>query len=236
MPSATFVDVEVEKVGRVYGRRRALHDVSFRLGAGEAAALLGPNGAGKSTLLSILSTQSEPSSGTVRFGGRPTSPEARAGIGVVAHESLCYGDLTGRENLRFFARLYGVASPNQRADEMLGRLGLDADAADRACRTYSRGMMQRLSVARALIHRPHLVLLDEPFTGLDRDGVAALGRLLVEERERGAILLIVTHDLPAVSEVCQRALVLHRGRLVYNAPLAGRALSDVYQEALPAAG
>jgi len=230
-----FPDVEVDKVGRVYGRKRALHDVSFRLTAGESAALLGPNGAGKSTLLSILSAQSEPSSGHIRFGGQPTSDATRAGIGVVAHESLCYGDLSGRENLRFFARLYGVPSPNARADDMLTRLGLDPEAADRPSRTYSRGMMQRLSVARALIHRPGLVLLDEPFTGLDRDGVAALARLLVEERERGAMLLVVTHDLPAVREVCQRALVLHRGRLVHDEPLAGRTLADVYQAALPAA-
>jgi heme exporter protein A len=194
-------------------------------------ALLGPNGAGKSTLVGILATLIPPSTGTVTYGGRQPDDDTRRAIGVIAHESLCYGDLTGRENVRFFARLYGLDRAAERADEMLERVGLSTEASDRAARTYSRGMLQRLALARALVHRPRLLLADEPFTGLDRAGVELLGKLLAEERARGAIVLAVTHDFEAVAGVADRVVVLARGRIAHDAPApaTGAGLADVYR-------
>jgi heme exporter protein A len=167
--------------------------------------------------VSILATLVTPSSGEVRYGELGDAQLRRA-IGVIAHESLCYGDLSGRENLRFFARLYGVAGAATRADEWLVRVGLSEEAAERPARTYSRGMLQRLAVARALVHEPRLLLADEPFTGLDRSGVELLGGLLAEERARGAIVVVVTHDFDAVAELVDRVVVLGRGRVTHDGP------------------
>jgi len=235
----TFDTVDARGLTKVYGRQRALAGVDLTLRAGEATALLGPNGAGKSTLVGILSTMVSPTAGTVRYGGaEPTSTatrdddELRRAIGVIAHESLCYGDLTGRENLIFFARLYGVADAPHAADALLTRVGL-ADAAGRAARTYSRGMLQRLAVARAIVHQPKLLLADEPFTGLDRDGVALLSEILREERARGCILVVVTHDFDAVSSLVDHVVVLARGRVAEDrARRSDEKLADIYRAAV----
>jgi heme exporter protein A len=234
----TIDKVEARGLTKVYGRQRALAGVDLTLRAGEAVALLGPNGAGKSTLVGILSTLLPPSGGEVRYGGRPAhdDDELRGAIGVIAHESLCYGDLTGRENLVFFARLYGVADPAGRADELLRRVGLAGDAERRPARTYSRGMVQRLAVARALVHRPQLLLCDEPFTGLDRAGVELLGALLAEERGRGTILVVVTHDFDAVATLIDRVVVIARGKITRDEPAprarTTAALADLYRAAV----
>jgi heme exporter protein A len=233
---SSFDVVEARGLAKVYGRQRALAGVDVTLRAGEATALLGPNGAGKSTLVGILATLVHPSAGEVRYGGALAGDdELRGAIGVIAHESLCYGDLSGRENLVFFARLYGVADARARADELLTRVGL-GDAAHRAARTYSRGMLQRLAVARALVHQPRLLLADEPFTGLDRAGVALLSDLLAAERARGCILVVVTHDFDAVAALVDRVVVLARGRKAHDAaapsPRTTAALADVYRTAV----
>jgi heme exporter protein A len=232
----SFDVVEARRVARVYGRQRALAGVDLTLKRGEATALLGPNGAGKSTLVGILSGLVTPSSGTVSYGGAEQSDEVRASIGVIAHESLCYGDLTARENLRFFAKLYGVADADGTAARMIERVGLSDEAASRPARTYSRGMLQRLAVGRALIHQPRLLLADEPFTGLDRSGVALLAALLAEERARGAILLVVTHDFAAVSAVIDRVVVLTRGKITADEAVpparTAASLEAVYKQAV----
>jgi heme exporter protein A len=231
--------IDAVGVAKVYGRQRALggasRGIDLTLAPGEAVALLGPNGAGKSTLLAILATLVAPSSGEVRYDGRAADEQVRRAIGVVAHESLCYGDLSGRENIEFFARLYGVAAPAARARALLERMGLAAEAAERPARTYSRGMLQRLALARALVHAPSLLLLDEPFTGLDRSGAEFLTTLLAEERTRGALLLVVTHDFEAVAPLADRVLVLHRGKIAHDAPVpaarTSAALAEVYRAA-----
>jgi heme exporter protein A len=224
----------------VYGRTRALGGVDLTLRAGEATALLGPNGAGKSTLVGILATLVAPSSGGVRYGELDHGDDdLRATIGVIAHESLCYGDLTGRENLTFWSRLYAVPDARARVEALLERVGL-ADAAARPARTYSRGMLQRLAVARALVHRPQLLLADEPFTGLDRAGVELLAALLKEERARGCILCVVTHDFDAVAALVDRVVVLARGRVAFDAPAPSphstAALADIYRRAVAPLG
>jgi heme exporter protein A len=229
--------VAAKGVSRVYGRQRALARTDVALAPGESAALLGPNGAGKSTLCGILSTLLRPSTGEVRFGGEPAAPRHRATIGLCAHESLCYGDLSGRENLVFFSKLYAVADAPARIEELLTRVSL-TDAADRPARTYSRGMIQRLSLARALLHRPRFLLLDEPFTGLDRAGVEMLGTVLRDERARGTVLLVVTHDLDAVAGLVDRALILVRGHLVHDGPVPreGGGLREIYRKFVDGGG
>jgi heme exporter protein A len=234
-PASLDMNIEARKLTKVYGRQRALNGVDLTLQAGQVTALLGPNGAGKSTLVSILATLVTPTSGDVRYGGRELDDDLRGTIGVIAHESLCYGDLSGRENLEFFARLYNVADAKQRAGEMLARVGL-TQAAGRAARTYSRGMLQRLAVGRALIHKPRLLLADEPFTGLDRGGVELLGQLLDEERAAGALVVVVTHDFDAVAHLVDRVVVLDRGKIAHDAPApsprqAG-SLAEIYRAAL----
>jgi heme exporter protein A len=228
----SFDAVEARGLTKVYGRQRALAGVDLTLRAGEATALLGPNGAGKSTLVGILATMVTPTAGTVRYGDVDTADDDLRGmIGVIAHESHCYGDLTGRENLVFFARLYGVADAPRVADALLERVGL-AGAAGRAARTYSRGMLQRLAVARAIVHKPRLLLADEPFTGLDRAGVELLAHILREERARGCILVVVTHDFDAVSPIIDRVVVLARGRVAHDASRTNEPLADIYRGAV----
>jgi heme exporter protein A len=213
--AAAFDRVEARSVSKVYGRERALGPTDFRMDAGEALALVGPNGAGKSTLLGILSTLVLPTTGDVRFSGERASARHRGAIGLIAHDALCYGDLSGRENLAFFSRLYALPDA-RRPDELLERVGL-THAADRPARTYSRGMLQRLSIARALLHRPRFMLLDEPFTGLDREGIAMLVEVLGAERRAGTMLCLVSHDLEPLPGLVDRVLVLRRGRLVSDA-------------------
>jgi ABC-type multidrug transport system ATPase subunit len=210
----------VSKLSKRYGYSRALAGVDLTLRAGSLCALLGPNGAGKSTLLGILSTLVRPNTGTVAYhvGDERVEPgeDLRAMIGVLAHESFIYGDLTGIENLLFYARLYQVADPRARADALLQEVGLEQDAAARNARTYSRGMLQRLALARALLHDPRILLLDEPFTGLDRAGAAALARTLARVRQDGKISIVVTHDLESIAGVTDHVVVLRRGKVAHE--------------------
>jgi heme exporter protein A len=214
--------VTVAKVTKRYGHERALGGVDLELGRGRLCALLGPNGAGKSTLLGVLSTLVRPTAGVVEYHDgatvREPDDELRREIGVLAHASLCYGELTAVENLHFFGGLYGLAGAalDARATELLDQVGLDAAARARAARTYSRGMLQRLALARALLARPSLLLLDEPFTGLDRGGAEALAGALARAKAAGAILLVVTHDLEAIAGVTDHVVVLRRGKIAHE--------------------
>jgi heme exporter protein A len=211
--------VQIAKVAKRFGGERALAGVSLELTARSMCALLGHNGAGKTTLLGILSTLVRPSAGSVayRAGGAAIEGEAvRRQIGMLAHASLCYGELTARENLALFAGLYDVDGSAAAVDVVLDRVGLEPRARDRAARTYSRGMVQRLALARALLTKPSLLLLDEPFTGLDRGGAIALGAELAALRDTGAIVVVVTHDLEAIAGRADHVAILRRGALVFE--------------------
>jgi heme exporter protein A len=208
--SVTFADVT-----RTFGRRRALNRVSLRLNAGEIVALLGPNGAGKSTLLGIAATLLEPSSGTVHYdthAARSAGDALRRGIGLLGHDLFVYPELTPAENLTFFAGLYALPDVAARVDAALERGGILARRDD-PVHSLSRGMRQRLALERALLHDPRLVLLDEPFTGLDDASTAALQARLVTLRAAGRIVVVATHDLETIEPVLDRALVLWNGRL-----------------------
>jgi heme exporter protein A len=195
-----------------------LAEVSTELESSRVTLIMGPNGAGKSTLLSILATLSRPTSGEVRYGEqdhRVAEHQLRHRIGLVAHNPMLYAELTGRENLRFFAALYGIEGSADRTEEWLKRVEV-GDAGDRAVRELSRGMAQRIALARALIHDPDLVLLDEPFTGLDSAACGLLRKELARAAEMGKVVVVVSHDVAAVDRLCSHLLVLRRGRLAVD--------------------
>jgi ABC-type multidrug transport system ATPase subunit len=209
-----FQSLTFTEVSRHFGRRRVLNKVSFQCEAGQIVALLGANGAGKSTLLGIAATLLEPSSGRVQYGDATVGlgAELRARIGVLGHDLFIYPELSAAENLAFFARAYGVRDVARAVKVALERAGLDQrdDPAGR----FSRGMRQRLALERALLHQPRLVLLDEPFTGLDDAATAALRARLTDLRGDGCIVLVATHDLETIDGVADRTVLLRGGRLV----------------------
>jgi heme exporter protein A len=233
--SADFLDLSIRDLSRNFGRRRALTRVSLDCRSGEIVGLLGPNGAGKSTLLSILSTLAIPSSGEVLYGGRTAKQigaQVRSRIGVLSHDLHLYSELTALENLVFFARLYGVGNSEAVAADALRRARLD-DRGNDLVSGFSRGMRQRLALERALLHKPRLLLLDEPFTGLDDASTMALIDRLRELRSAGCIMLVATHDLDVGEAVLDRAVILHDGRLIASEPDV-RGLRKRYQDRLQA--
>ncbi len=233
--SADFLDLSIRELSRNFGRRRALTRVSLDCRSGEIVGLLGPNGAGKSTLLAILSTLAIPSSGDVLYGGRTAKQigaPVRSRIGVLSHDLHLYSELTALENLVFFGRLYGVGNPETVAADALRRARLD-DRGNDLVSGFSRGMRQRLALERALLHNPRLLLLDEPFTGLDDASTMALIERLRELRSAGCIMLVATHDLDVGEAVLDRAVILHDGRLIASEPDV-RGLRKRYQDRLQA--
>ncbi|HWH53500.1 MAG TPA: heme ABC exporter ATP-binding protein CcmA [Gemmatimonadaceae bacterium] len=200
---------------RTFGRRRAVDGVNLELAAGDCLALFGPNGAGKTTLLRLIAGLLKPTSGTVTVGGRSLRDEsgARGQIGLISHQSMLYGALTARENVEFAARLYGVADARIAATHALERMQI-ADRADAPVKSLSRGLQQRVSIARAIVHEPTVVLLDEPYTGLDAVGGAALTDMLNVLRSAGACLVLVTHNVDEGLAVASHAAVMIAGRIV----------------------
>ena len=207
--------VEAEGLTRAFGARRAVDAVSVAVHAGECLALFGPNGAGKTTLLRMLAGLLKPTRGAARVAGEPLGGNdgaaVRARVGLISHHSLLYSALTARENVEFAARLYGVPDPRASAERALDRLRV-LDRADSAVRSLSRGLQQRVSIARAMVHEPRVVLLDEPFTGLDEVGAAALTAALSELRERGAALVLVTHQISEGLALGTHAAIMRDGR------------------------
>jgi heme exporter protein A len=203
-------------IERRFGGVAALAGVDLVVDGGEVVALLGANGAGKTTLLRVLGLLLRPSAGRLElFGSEVASLAVRGRIGFVGHESWCYPDLTAAENLAFHARLHGVADARARIGELLAWAGLDG-VAGRRVRAFSRGMGQRLALARGLLHRPELLLLDEPFSGLDQDGVLALQNLLASLRLAGHAVVFTTHDLERAAPIATRLAILHRGRVAWT--------------------
>lgn len=216
-----------EGVAKRFGRVSALRQVDFEIEAGEAVAILGANGAGKSTILRILAGLSRPSAGrfeaiavappsaggSSNATGQPLSRDLlRGAVGYVGHATLLYGELTARENIAFAARLQNHATDRDSLDALLDRFAL-LDVADRRAGGFSRGMAQRLSIARAIVHEPEILLLDEPFTGLDEASADRLSEQLAQLRAGGRTLLVVTHDPRRAVELTDRALLFHRGEI-----------------------
>jgi heme exporter protein A len=217
-----FTSVTFSEVTRNFGRRRALNKVSMRCEAGEIVALLGPNGAGKSTLLSIAATLIEPSSGEVRYGDYRASgagAELRGRIGLLGHDLYVYPELSAAENLLFFGRVYRLPKVEQVVDQALERAEL-AHRRDDPVSGFSRGMRQRLALERALLHSPRLVLLDEPFTGLDDRSIGTVSARLRQLAAAGAIVLVATHDLDVADGLVTRVALMRDGRLLSDEPAA----------------
>jgi ABC-type multidrug transport system ATPase subunit len=210
-----FQQLTVADVSRTFGRRRALTRVSFRAEQGTLLGLLGPNGAGKSTMLAILATLMRPTTGQVRFGSLDAAQAGaplRSRIGVLGHDLFLYPELTARENLEFFAALHNLPDPVAAATAGLRRAGLEDRGSD-PVGSFSRGMRQRVALERALLHGPRLVLLDEPFTGLDDASARALVARLNALREGGAIVIVATHDLELAEGLLDVAVFLRDGRV-----------------------
>jgi heme exporter protein A len=210
---ADFSAVRARGLVKMFGPTRALSGVDLTLEAGLVTVVEGPNGAGKSTLLDILSLLSRPTRGSLQFGDHDAwrqRAELRGCLGVLAHAPMLYPDLSGRENLELFARMYGVGVG--RVQELGDRFEATSFW-ERPTRTYSRGQLQRVALARALVHAPRLILLDEPSTGLDVRATAQLVSAVQAERERGAIVALITHDQALVERVADRRVRLARGRI-----------------------
>lgn len=215
--------IEARGLVKQFGGRRALDGLDLELPQGAFLSIFGPNGAGKTTLLRELALLARPTGGELRILGVDALEEPdvlRSRIGLISHKSMLYGDLTARENLAFFASLYGLEGPeaDARIDELLRLVELDHRANDCAC-TFSRGMQQRLSIARALINDPELVLLDEPYSGLDPHAAELFDRLIARVRD-GRTFVMVSHDLEKGFDLCTHALIMARGRAVVCAEAA----------------
>jgi heme exporter protein A len=214
--------VEARELEKWYGPHAALRGIGFDLRAGEFLTLFGPNGAGKTTLLKVLAGSLRPTRGTIRFAGDDDGENDHAWrrrIGVLSHQTFLYGQLTAEENLRFYGRLYSLADLETRVTLLLEEVGLGRRRKD-LVRTFSRGMQQRLALARTLLHEPELVLLDEPYTGLDPHAAKMLRSVLEKLRDGRRTVVLVTHNLSEGLELADRVVVQANGRWVLDAPRA----------------
>jgi heme exporter protein A len=212
-------EIVVQKLVKRFGLKTVLKGLDFTAEAGEFVGLLGPNGAGKTTLLRILASLSRPTMGIVSVAGFRLPQQAagvRANLGVLSHQTLLYGNLSGEENLEFFGRMYNVQGLEARITEVLKLVNLNKRRMD-LVRTYSRGMAQRLAIARAMIHDPAILLLDEPYTGLDQDASLVLDTILKEIAAQGRTVVMTSHDLVRIADLCSRFDVLSRGKIIASA-------------------
>ena len=232
--------VAVQRLTKRYGAQTALDSVNLSLDRNERLAVLGPNGAGKTTLIAVLATLVRPSAGTLRVMGYDSAEapnEVRRRIGVVAHQAYLYEELSARENLLFYGRLYGVRDLEARVDSLLELVDIYPRRHEPIA-NLSRGMQQRVALARALVHDPDMLLLDEPDTGLDQAHLALLASLVQGSTIPARTVILTTHNLDRALELCGRIAVLAQGRLVYQATSAAldrAALHDAYHRLAGAA-
>ncbi len=222
-------EIEVRKLTKAFGHQAALRGVDLQVGKGEFLAVFGPNGAGKTTLMRIVASLTRPTGGTVRVRGEElgkAGTSLRKHIGLISHNPLLYADLTPDENLSFFARMYDLEEAAARIDAVLVQVGLAARRRD-PVRTFSRGMVQRLAIARAILHDPAIMLLDEPYTGLDLQAADMLRAVLEELAASNRTVILTTHNLEQGLEMCDRAAILNRGRVAWEGPRAGLDLASM---------
>jgi heme ABC exporter ATP-binding subunit CcmA len=229
MPTVRDSVVEARAVRKAYGLRPVLRDVSFTAPTGQCIAVLGPNGAGKTTLLRLLATLTRPAKGSISIAGYDVvrdANEVRRIVGYVGHTPLLYDELTARENLLFFARMYGVPDGESRVDVLLRRVGMRNRANERVA-TFSRGQAQRVALARGILHDPLVLLLDEPDTGLDEEAIGLLRDLIAERGASGLTTLMTTHTLERGLAWSDSVVVLSGGRIVHSGPSGAMTLSDL---------
>jgi len=222
--------LESEDIRKTFGHFTALAGVTLSVERGEFLALFGRNGAGKTTFLKVAATLVRHTQGKLRVEGIDISEEpekARRQIGFLSHNTYLYRDLNPVENLRFFARLYGLKEPDKRIAALLERVGLGRRTAD-PVRAFSRGLHQRLGIARVMLHDPSLILLDEPYTGLDANAVEILNELLDEASRAGKTIILTTHDLDQGLRGATRAAIIDRGKVVFTGKAKDSAIRDAY--------
>ncbi len=227
--------INIQGLTKSFGSHLALRGIDLEVGHGESIVIFGPNGAGKTTLIKILATIMNPSSGVVLVDGlnlKNDAEEIRRSIGVVTHQTFLYSNLTAYENLEFYSRMYDVPRRKERIHEVLAMLGMTSRSHDRVG-TLSQGMRQRLSIARVLLHKPKIMLLDEPEAGLDQQAISMLWKSLQLEGEEKRTIILTTHNLERGLELGERLLILDRGKIVYEGSrqvldLAG--LKEAYQQ------
>ncbi len=229
--------IRVSKLVKRFGSKPVLRGVDLEISSGEFVALLGPNGAGKTTLLRILASLSRPLTGKVVVAGYRLPSQAaavRRRLGVVFHQPLLYGDLTAEENLRFYGKMYAVPRIDSRIDDVLDLVGLAKRRHD-LVRTFSRGMQQRLSIGRAIIHDPEVMLFDEPHTGLDQNACAMLNRVLETVADSGRTVLMTSHDLLMAEDLATRFVILSHGKIaksVQRSELGSQGLPAFYRKVI----
>ncbi len=228
--------IEAENLTKTFAWVPVLNGVSCQIAAGEVVGVFGPNGAGKTTFLRLLATLLRPSVGTLTlFGSFPQEPLVRRRLGFLGHESFLYLDLTPVENLTFYGRAYAVPDVQTRIVTVLQQVGLQ-QWGNTPVRTFSRGMEQRLALARVLLHEPDLLLLDEPYTGLDAQGVAMLQSALVQMKAQGKTIILTTHDFTFGLEICTRVFIVNRGRIVWESDgqvPSVQGFVEIYHTAIP---
>ncbi len=227
--------IKISGLSKHFGPKTALDGVDISLQPGEFLTVFGPNGSGKTTMMRIIASHSRPSTGSDDLFGkdiRRTPAHARQRIGFVTHRSLLYSSLSGFQNVHFFARMFGVDNAADRTHEILSVMGLEHRMDDEVF-TYSRGLEQRCAIARALVHRPDVLLLDEPFSGLDPDATARLQNLLAEPEGLSRTVILTSHDLIHGVTHADRVAILTRGRLAFTAPaeqIAAGTMPEIYRE------
>ena len=227
--------IEVRGLVKAFGLRPVLRGLDFKVAEGEFVSVVGPNGAGKTTLLRILASLARPTMGEVRVAGLRLPGQAgaiRRMLGVVSHQPLLYGDLTAEENLRFYGRMYGLSKLEARIEEVLGIVGLGERGRD-LVRKYSRGMQQRLAIARGILHEPELLLFDEPHTGLDPEAAEILDRLLRKVSGEGRTVVMTSHDLGQAAGLASRVDILAGGviaRSVRKGEIEANELAALYRQ------
>ena len=222
--------LELRDVSKYFGESAALKKLRFRVEPGDAVLIYGPNGAGKTTLLRTLATLATPTEGRVFFAERDVREDptpAKSAIGFISHNTFLYGDLTGRENLRFTGRLFGLADLDKKIDIALDFFSVKDRAAE-PVRELSRGLQQRMTLARAFLHDPDFLLLDEPFTGLDAVSTESLRALLARLPEQGKAVIFSTHDFAQGASIARRLVAMEKGFVRFDGPLSSAPLDQLH--------
>ncbi|MDP4087458.1 MAG: ABC transporter ATP-binding protein [Bacillota bacterium] len=224
--------IEIKKLTKQADNKLILRGIDLSIEKGETVAILGPNGAGKSTLLKVLATLIKPSSGLVKINGldlKKNHLEIKKLFGYLPHSSLLYDHYSPLENLVFFGKLYGVTNAEERAIELVKEVGLSFFL-NEPVKNFSRGMIQRIAIARSIVHEPELLLLDEPHTGLDQGAISILNNVILSMKAKGTTTLMVTHDFKQAAEICDRIIIIKNGKLVDDFKLEDRALNLVSEK------
>ncbi|RDU35154.1 sodium ABC transporter ATP-binding protein [Neobacillus piezotolerans] len=224
--------IEIKKLMKQADNKTILKGIDLSIKKGETVGILGPNGAGKSTLLKVLATLVKPSSGEVAVGGydlKKNPGEIKRLFGYLPHSSLLYDHYSPLENLVFFAKIYGVKNPEERAVQLVKEVGLSFFLND-PVKNFSRGMIQRIAIARAIIHEPSILLLDEPHTGLDQGAIGILNNVILSMKENGATILMVTHDFKQAAELCDRIVIVKNGKIADDFILRNRNITTLNEK------